>query len=676
MFSRRVAPVLLTMLCLSLASAPASAQRRARRGASPPATRIGLVTGDPAMLLPADTFLYLDIVDAMSAINPGASVDQLYEGFAAGLAGGGAAMPVGLPEARALLESRIVIANGLPGRRPVAETPLVIVRSRSTAAAALIREKLLPLVLPAGTWAAAKAGGREFRYVGRPGSARPQPDAFAYAAFENVVMIGTAETVSSILGPAPAGFRPLASDPEYLDARRRFAPGAELFGLVHLGEVMRDVLARDGGPSSTGQAERAAGLDALRALAFASSGAATAPRTEVLLEIDRSTESLVTTALDPAPISARSSALMPATTGLAFAISVEPARMFDFLKSKVTPEAARLLGLPPASELARKIEGSSGMRARDELLAALGPEIGFALDFAPAKPAPATNEEGGGSVDAQAPPEPAPAANFGMPSVLTFIEVKNPEAARRGLARYVNRNSEEQLAESEHAGVTITQAGNSAVAVMDGFAVIGAPEDVRRAIDAKRSGATVAAITGFPGMLSRIPAETVAALFITPALVEQIGSSIRSSTPQAVGLVDYSAFKPSVTAVVKDALGLYSSADSPALVAPYVIGAGAALVLPALLAASSLMGPRAARDGVRTTCSRGALMEAAHRGTRPGRGYPSRPGELDAHAGADGADLALRRVFHAENPSPASERIVLRFAPSSFNQSRAPICGK
>lgn len=427
--------------CGALLTAPAGAQERPSQPRSAPMPesaptaaaplsplRDGLLSGDPAQLFPADVGLYVEIVDLASTLSE-VTLEELFSHLEANLEARGPSMPIALPELRALAESRIAIAHGFPGNR-FGSYPLVVIRAKSTAAAALIRERLLSWVLPAGTARRSETvAGRSVVVFHSDPQERPAPGAFCYTLVDNVIVVGAFADVSALLGPPPAGFRALQTDSAYSDARRRFSKNLDSFVLINVGGLLRESHLL-GGARGAGSPASVIGADGLRGLAIGGSSDGSTGKLEILLELDRSRPSLLSTVFDPAPIGARAPEVIPATSAIAVTASFEPARLFDFIKERVTPDIAMATQLPLADVWARETSARVQMRAREEFLAAIGDEVTFAFDF--------TAYSAPGATAAHATSAPTRSATR-TPRILTFIEVKEPTAARLGLVAISRR---------------------------------------------------------------------------------------------------------------------------------------------------------------------------------------------------------------------------------------------
>jgi hypothetical protein len=593
MRARRSLVLLVCLLLCAPAASLAQTAIPAPAAVSPSSARADLPS-ELASFFPADTEVYLEAhrLGAIFDSQPG-SLEQVYEMLPAFLkAGKGDAetkLPVTIDEVRTLLASDVALGTGMGGR-PGFEGMLVVLRTPSADAAAMVRDRLLPLLLssfPEGR-KTETVGGQSISLLAAT-NAPDAPTPFAYAVAKETVVVGGSAAVRALFDPAARDAATLASAPAFADARKRLSGNADTFGWIDLLSSMSDP-GRSADPASV--------FRGLRGLAFAG----TEGRTELLVEVDRSKDGVVTTIADAPSIDARAAALVPPDFHAMASFGFEAARVYDALAeydAKIEPRE----GSRDTALWARSVEERVGMRAREEFLAALGGRMAVAFDFTPMLEAVKTSGFGAGA-----------------PHALYFVDTTQPEVARRALVRYFSSDPKTET-ESVREGVVVAHSGTTACAVVDGTAVVGEERDVERALDARRSGDTLLASPRFAALRERLASNTVAALYVSPDLGVALFDAIRRAG--AVGgaaTADAStgagataaALAPIVVTANKEDLGIYVSSELPSAAGFSVLGIAAGVAIPSLLRARGAANESSAIGTLRSIASAEATYRSHH----------------------------------------------------------------
>lgn len=588
-----IARVVCLLLCASVTSFAQTQQPRP--DASPRAAQAALPS-DLADFFPADTSMYFEVRDYASALERQAgSFEAFYKGietFVGAQTGGDAKLPLTADELRALLSSDI--AYGLRSLTSASPRPglMLVVRTRSADAAAMVRDRVLPLLIQPLRGAAPQKqtiGDQTITVVPLNGGSADSIS-LAYAVAQETIVFGDLQSVRALFEPS-AGATKLSTAPAFAEARRRLSSDTDLFLWTDLFSSTAPMLF---GLSSRQRDDNAAvvGIESIRGIAIAGRSSGDTARNELLVQVDRSKENLVTLLTSPPAIELRAAALLPARTHAVASFGFDAARAFDYLSAHPPQKDAVRHDILDAGTWSRTFESRFGMKLREEFIAALGDEITFAWDYGPVIAALETSK---------------PAS----PTMLVLVEVTKPEVARRVLVRAMARHGA-VVAERERDGVTIAEAGNTACAVVDGIAVIGPTAGVERALDAHKSGETLASSPEFEGLRTRISGDTVAGFFVSPELgrlaVELVKRSdlLKGSESQILGIRPV----PLTATLTKEDLGVYASIEVTTASGLSMFGAMAPVLLPSLGASRRAANESAAIGTLRMLASAEALFRS------------------------------------------------------------------
>jgi hypothetical protein len=547
-------------LAVLLLSTPASAQRARNAGAG---QAQAVISGPLARHFPADTFLYVEVGNLRSAAEQLGGTDVVYRIFADFLASSGTAtkpVPTLTPEQfREMLDSSMAVGARIPASAAGAATSVDptlfgILRTRSPEVAEMARR----FVEDAGrTGAPGKASVKTIRGVriATYSAARPK-DSFSLGTVGNELVFGTPSGVADVLAIAadPAAKR-LADVPGYASASNRVPSGRQLFAYLNGGPMVRAFnegidsemrLAGANGKPGRVKPEAAAlkrflGVDAISGgsvSALAESGNLTI---HAALELDFAKPGLVTTLADPPPLSMRAAALLPSNTDLMVATSVDLVRIYDLVLSALTPEVANGLGIPAPPAALAEFEAKTGLKFRDEFLTAIGSEFVFGMVV--------DRPSGIARVSQEATPS-AP-----KPRPVLFVEVRDPVTLGVAVAKLAGDNGAAPEM-STHRETPIWTAGTVAWTILEGFAVIGEPRDVRACIDAAVTGDVLARTASYEATVGTAPNNAITAVYASPEFFEWLAKS--NSVPADVPDVGRAFPSGVFYAVQKDSGGVYT----------------------------------------------------------------------------------------------------------------------
>jgi hypothetical protein len=554
---RRILALALGLVTL-VAPVDATAQRAAR-GASGPAS----LSGPLARLFPAETFLYVELRDLGTVAEQMGGADVLYRILedalgAKGSDGKPAPLPLTMAEFAGVLDSSMAIGVRIPARAAAAASvePEVfgIVRTPSAGVAAMAKRFVdgsRPPSTAKPTYQTVR-GVRVATYAG----AKPA-DAFAYGVTGNDVVFGNPTGVAALLasaGNAPA--RSLADVPGFASASGRVPPGRQAFVYLNGAPMVRAfhegidselrLTAPDGKPGrvkpEAAALKRFIGADAIGGgslSALAESGNLTI---QAAIEIDTSKPGLVSVLADPPTLSMRAASLVPADTDLFVSTSVDLVRLYDLLISVVTPDVARGLGIPAPPALLADFEANTGLKFRDEFLAAIGTEFALA----------AVVERTGGLARVAQESAPPPRT----PDVVVLVETRDPATLGAAIAKVAGAQGAAPQA-TTHRETPLWTIGTIGWTVLDGFAVIGEVDDVRACIDAAKSGDSLARAPGYEAVVGTPPNNAISAVYASPRFFEWTAKTagVTKEAPDAAKAFPSGVFY----AIQKDAGGVYAN---------------------------------------------------------------------------------------------------------------------
>jgi type II secretory pathway pseudopilin PulG len=569
---------------------------------TPPATSTAPVAefdearlkGDLAALFPENTTVYAELLDPASMDKDG-TLDQIYAAMAEPSSSSGKNSQAPIPtidEIRTMLKCDFAVGLQLSRGFVGATSFLAVVRSPSREASDLIQNKLLPLFFatsPTAKFARTTVRGRELVLLSPEG----QSDKMAYATVGDSLVIGSLDRVVGLL-TEPKAEKSLATSPAYKDARERLSSRTDSLIYLAVGEIVDTTLfSPPGVPVEQTPWQKAMTEIGVRAIRAFASGADTSSNSgETLLEIDRSHETLLSVLSDAPPVNLRATSVLPANLHAVVSFGVDAGRLLDFQRRHFPPDVARSVGMPTADAAAQMIEAGTGLKP-DELVAAFGDEVTFGWDFT------ALIEDL--SAAAASPQKQSPSTSWPRP--LVAVEVRQPEVARGALARLLG------AAEAGTDGVAVAP-GGTAFAILGEYAVVGSPADVRRAVEAQKTGDTLAASQPFVASLNKLDASTVASVYVSPKVAEAYLKALQSSGLPGPAIQPHTG--PVLVAVDKESLGLYMSSSSTGTAAVPLAGIIAAIAIPSLLKARKAANEAAAIGNLRTIASAEATYIAGH----------------------------------------------------------------
>lgn len=549
-------------LAILALSTPASAQRPRSAGAS---QATAVISGPLARHFPADTFLYVEVGNLRSAAEQLGGIDVVYKIVTDLLASGGTA-PKSTPEVtseqfRAMLDSSMAIGVRIPAtaagavKTSVEPTISGVLRAPSPEIAEMARRFV------ADTGGVATFGKASIKMVrgvrvATYNAARPK-DAFSMGTVGNELVFGTPSGVADVLGvAADASAKRLADVPGYASASARVPVGRQLFAYLNGGPMVRafnegfDSGMREvGANGKPGRIKPAAaaikrflGVDAISGGSVSALAESGNLAIQAALELDFAKPGIITTLADPPPLSMRAAALLPANTDLMVATSLDLVRIYDLVLGALTPDVAKELGIPPAPAALAEFEAKTGLKFRDEFLPAIGSEFVFGM---------VVDRPSGLARVAQEANPPAP-----TPRPVLFVEVRDPitlGVAVSKLAAEVGGAPEM----TTHREAPIWTAGNVAWTILEGFAVIGEPRDVRACIDATVTGDVLARTAYYEATVGTAPNNAITAVYASPEFFEWVSKS--AGMPKDMPDVGRAFPSGVFYAVQKDTGGVYTN---------------------------------------------------------------------------------------------------------------------
>jgi hypothetical protein len=491
--AKRALSLLLCCVCSSAAPVLAQSGRPAPAPAAA-STTVPDLPRDLARLFPADTVVYVEFGELASVAGDGSAPGPFENMMGRALRRESPVAAVAsaftAAERRLLVASTVVFAMVWPDsqRVPVDEDSVgeayravCVLRAESDASAAKLQGPFLRFAGAGSSQArrprVEKLGDRDVTVLAESDS----PKAFAHAAVGRHIICGDLDGVLTVIAGAS---RPLAQS---LSAQRgygaavsRLAGRRQAFGYVNTAamaaEAERAAKARHEAAAANagGRVDEAPlppppppspfpGFGAPQSFAFAVGVANNSLRLQMLLELDRAKAGIAALLADPPDISVRSADFVPAGTDVFVAGGVDLQAAWDLLQAGDQPTTTPFGAWPKAQAAAMEanLMSAHSLSLRNDVLGAFGSEMAVASgrDFA-----------------------------------VAVFEVRRPEVFRTMFERYraglAGRDSAEPPERREYNGAEMWRFGQSAWALLDGFAVSGPARSVERAVDARRSGRT------------------------------------------------------------------------------------------------------------------------------------------------------------------------------------------
>lgn len=495
-------------------------------------------------------------------------------------ANGAPAQPLTVDDVRTLLASDIAGGFGLSERDGMPGM-LSVLRTPTPEGARIVRDKVLPLITGAtdGRPQKTQVNGQEVVSLARPGAPPGASPSFAFAVSGSTVVFGNPPAVRAVFAEGRRLESTLAGVTAFADARHRLSSSAESFGWLDVARLL------DFDPSSGRPADPV--LSAIRGVGLGGAGT----HAEMVLQLDRKEESLLSVLADAPSVNLRAASLVPESAAVFLTSGFEPARLFDFLVAQSKSKRQSFM-LPNALDWARRVEPTVGMPTRDAFLASLGGQVSFAFGV--------TRDDAGAQSEGKT------AARVYL---LTLVEVVQPDIARRGLVRFYSGSPSDEFSESNYNGVIVSKCGAKACAVVDGIAIVGDGFDVRSALDARTANRTLHESDELASLRSAILENTLAAALVTPRVAEMFAAEFEPSPNDA----DFAELAPAaarkatyVATIQKEDIGLFLSGNSTAptdVPGATVVGIAAAVAIPSLVRARMAANESAAIGTLRAFAS-------------------------------------------------------------------------
>lgn len=569
---KRFFAVLLGLVLITAFSGTGHAQRAKRPQSRAPQKASVTFDGPLAHAFADDTFLYFELNDLESLADEMGGVETLYQLLKtvfeseANPDGSSKKMPFSVEQFRAMLGSSLAIGMRVPKSTPLSQfgnvDPVVvgIVRSPSPETAAVAKQSLVE-VARKGAGGSGRVTSDTVRGVNVLTLNGPSPrSAFAYGSVGDNVIFGTPAGVADVLELATAPTRRRLSDvPGFASASARVPPGRQMFSYFNAAPFVaafNDSIDSDmRAPATRGKpgavkpeaalAKRFIGMDALSGGSFSALAASGNLTIQGTIELDRTKGGLISVLSDPPAISLRAATILPGDTDFVAAGSVDLIRLVDLVFQFLTPAAAKSLGFPPPATLVEQFEQETGVRFRDQFLAAFGNEVLVAMSID--EPAPLAKV----SQDAAAPQATT--------RTLFLAEVRDAETLGTVVSKFMSPSPEAKGPEmTMYEGVPVWTAGSFAWSFVDGFAVAGDRPDVIRLLDAVRTGRVLSDADDYRSTVGLPPNNTIAATYLSPHFIEW--ASKREGGSERYGRL----FRTGLFfGIQKDAGGIYSNFQIP-----------------------------------------------------------------------------------------------------------------
>lgn len=577
--SRHVASLVCIALLLSLS---ANAQRRSPSTAevSPPA----IIAGPLAERVPADVNFYLELTGARSDAER-AGVAETYTYLTTTLGGltGGSA-PITLDEFQLLAASNIAVSFRMPttSTERSAFGWLAIIRAPSASNAATLEAKLRSLVgpLPTGSKAPRGVTVRGRKVV--PLSSSTSSDSPYCSVAGESILIGDRVSIEKALvessSPASAS---LAATELYRDGRARVGNDAGLFSLMKL---PKDLFGKPDPEGAEPSLATLFGVQSLRGIVSGSEPWTPGAPGVTVIAIEGEARNLLTILAGGPAVTLRPAQMLPSDTGIVTSFALDLTAIEALLRSS---KAAKQAGFDVA-ELERQL----GISVRDQLLPALGSEFTVGVRFD--NPSATMTMDSSGTAQSSS---PAPEVK-----AVLLVDVKQPDVVRTAFERALTTVTPGELSVRDVGGVRLASAGKTAVAVVDGVAMVGEPAEVERVLLARSVQQTLGTSRELDESKGRLDADTIAIYHPTPALKDSL-STYASSMGVLMNGSAMGMWNLADTVVRREPLGIAVTASGGSAFSVAAIGVIAAIAIPSLLRARGAANESAAIGTLRSLVS-------------------------------------------------------------------------
>lgn len=586
--SRHLAIAVLVTLVPSF---PAFAQKRAasQGAASPPAVVVGLL----AERVPATMNFYVELAGAKSDAER-AAVDELYNNLVAGFGSiGGGPAPITLEEFQMLAASNIAIAFQMPDSagRSSSTQWLGIIRTPAAATAAQLASKVVAFARPSAT--GPKTGG-SVSVRGRkliPLSSSITAESPFYTVADDTILIGDRASIDRALDGAPAAVSSsLASTPLYRDGRARVGEDA---GLLTVMTVTQGIFGKPDAEGAEPSMATVFGLPSLRGIVSGSEPWTQGAPGVTVFAFEKDKRNVLTILAGGPAVTLRPAELLPADTGIVTSFALDLPALEALLRPS---KAAKDSGFDIAA-----LERQVGMSLRDQLLPALGNEFAVGVRFEVPPATMSMNGEGATHTTEQSPEM----------KVVVLVEAKQLDVVRSAFERALAATSPSEPTVRDVGGVRMASAGNVAVAVVDGVAMIGEPDEVERVLQARSVEQTLGTSRELDESRSRLDGDTLAVVHPTPALRDTLSTYASSFggmfSSQLMGLSNLDD-----TVVRREPLGLSITTGGGSAFSAAALGIVAAIAIPSLFRARGAANEAAAIGTLRSLASAQATFQAKH----------------------------------------------------------------
>lgn len=583
---------LASFVCIALlVTTSANAQRRSPSSAE--SSSPAIIEGPLAERVPSDVNFYIELAGARSEAER-AAVAEMYTNFATSLGGmTGGSLPVTLDEFQMLAASNIAVSFRMPTAAPE-RTPmgwLAIIRTQSLSNASTLEAKLRTLVgsLPTGAKAPRGVTVRGRKVVPLSGSASADSP-YCSVAGESILLGDRASIEKALVESSAPAAMTLGTTELYREGRARVGNDAGLFSLMKL---PKDLFGKPDPAGAEPSLATLIGVQSLRGIVSGSEPWAPGSPGVTVVALEGEARNLLTIIAGGPAVTMRPAQLLPSDTGIVSSFALDLPALETLLRSS---KAAKQAGFDLA-----EMERQLGVSLRDQLLPALGSEFTVGVRFE--TPAVSMTMDSSGTAQSSSPP---PEVNM-----VVLVEVKQPEVVRTAFERALTAITPGELSVRDVGGVRLASAGRTAVAVVDGVAMVGEPAEVERVLLARSVQQTLGTSRELEETRGRLDADTIAVVHPTPALKDTLSAYASSlgglTNASALGLSNLAD-----TVVRREPLGIAVTASGGSAFSVAAIGVIAAIAIPSLLSARGAANESAAIGTLRSLASAQATYQAKH----------------------------------------------------------------
>lgn len=533
--------------------------------AAAPASAVKQLSGPLGAYFPADTFAYVEVGDLAEVVEQIGGVGYVYNlmrqaAESVGGSGNPGKLPLTEEQFRGLLGCSFALGISIPpGSKLVSGDVQPSIAGVIRTPSAEVLETLQGFIADAAkTRPATAAKPRVTRIAGVSVTTYPDPkpdNSFSYATIGNDIVVGDTKGITAFLsGVADPRAKHLGDVPGYVTASARVPGSRVLFAYLNGGPLVKAFndgidasMATGGKPSPSGDFVKAlVGMNAVRGGSLTAVSEGTSMAIQAAVEMDRTKPGLLSILSDPPTISSRGSALVADDTDMLYVTSFDLIRIYDFVMAIMTPERAKALGVTPG-ELAGYFEAKTGVKFRQEFLAALGSEVIVASSIVQ------TDTMTNVSIEAQAKPK----VDYRF---VVLFETRNPDVVTKCTSALVGSESDPIKTETID-GVDVWSNSTIAWTYIEGFCLTGEKGEVLRTLAAIKDRRTLGSTPAFAASSSTLPNNAITAMYMSPRLFELAAkeAEVDKNMPNALTAFPNGLF----LSVQKDENGLYTNFSVP-----------------------------------------------------------------------------------------------------------------